>query len=343
MNDLNKAFEMYISRDYMGDVTTICRICKVNKEDLFSLLQENKYFLASNGKKRLSVVNYHDAAEEFNKEKDIRKVTYTEFSNKYHIQATDFVNYCKKYYPDTNKFDEHVFDNIDSEEKAYWLGFLFADGYISSDPIKNKKYPRYTIECSLQLEDLEHLEKFRKFFKKRNDLIIDANRCRLELDSKHIWTVLNKYGCTPNKSLILQFPDKNIFKDESLIKDFIRGYWDGDGCLTYKRLNYPTITCISTENFLNKVQKYFNTNKTLYNNSKSNDVTKVLKYNGKEAFEITNILYKNSKIYLTRKYNKYLEYCRIFEKSNILLQDNIGESCDANTEITEETKESSAS
>ena len=40
MNELNKAFEMYISRDYIGDVTTICRICKVKKDDLFTLLQK---------------------------------------------------------------------------------------------------------------------------------------------------------------------------------------------------------------------------------------------------------------------------------------------------------------
>lgn len=53
------------------------------------------------------------------------------------------------------KFNENIFDVIDSEEKAYWLGFLFADGYISSS--KN------TIELSLALKDKEHLEKFAKF------------------------------------------------------------------------------------------------------------------------------------------------------------------------------------
>lgn len=313
MNELNKAFEMYISRDYIGDVTTICRICKVKKEDLFALLQKNKYYLASNGKKRISVLNYHDAAEELNFEKNLRKVTYTEFSDKYHIQATSFVEYCKKYYPETNKFDDTVFDCIDTEEKAYWLGFLFADGYISSDPLSNKKYPRYTIECSLQLDDLEHLEKMKCFFKKRNALIIDNHRCRLEFGSKHLWQTLNSYGCTPNKSLTLRFPSENVFKSNDLIRHFIRGYWDGDGCLTYKRAGYPSISCISTESFLNQVQSYFNTNKSLYNNSKTNDITKVLKYNGQEAFNIIKFLYKDSKIYLTRKYNKYLEYCRLYE------------------------------
>lgn len=53
-------------------------------------------------------------------------------------------------------------------------------------------------------------------------------------------------------------------------------------------------------------------------------------------------LYENSTIYLDRKYEKFKEICRLFEKSNRLLEDNIGELCDGNTEVTTETKESVA-
>ena len=49
MSNLNKAYEFYISSE-PSDVTTICRKFKVNKEDLFKLLQKNKYYLADNGK-----------------------------------------------------------------------------------------------------------------------------------------------------------------------------------------------------------------------------------------------------------------------------------------------------
>ena len=55
----------------------------------------------------------------------------------------------------TTKFNENVFDVIDSEEKAYWLGFIFADGYISSRD--------YGFEISLSIIDVEHLIKFNKF------------------------------------------------------------------------------------------------------------------------------------------------------------------------------------
>jgi hypothetical protein len=350
MTNLNKAYELYINPEISMDVTTICRRCKVQKEDLFNLLIENKYFLAAPRKKRLSVIHFHDAAEELMRESKVRKVTYTEFSKKYHIHSPEFIEYCKIYYPETDKFDDKVFDIIDTEEKAYWLGFIYADGYISSDPIDNEKYARYMFECSLQLSDMNHLEKMRKFFKLRASLGIDDHRCRLGFSSKHLWETLNNYGCTPRKSLTLKFPNESMFKPSDrysksdLLIHFIRGYWDGDGCLTYKRPNYPTISCVSTQDFLDGVQNVFDTDKNIYNNEiNGNTVTKVLKYNGKEAYNFTKLMYRNSTIYLDRKYKKYLEYCRIFEKSDILLQTNIGEGCDANTEITTETKESVAS
>ena len=50
---------------------------------------------------------------------------------------------------------DHIFDNIDTEEKAYWLGFLYADGYVSEF--------NSTIELSLEEKDLQHLERFRSF------------------------------------------------------------------------------------------------------------------------------------------------------------------------------------
>ena len=42
-------------------------------------------------------------------------------------------------------------------------------------------------------------------------------------------------------------------------------------------------------------------------------------------------------------FNKYLEYCRLYEKSYKLLLTNIGESCDANTEINLENNKSKSS
>lgn len=65
------------------------------------------------------------------------------------------------------KFDETIFDVIDTEEKAYWLGFIYADGYISSTLTKGKyqgKNP-YAFGLALQLRDINHLIKFNNFTK----------------------------------------------------------------------------------------------------------------------------------------------------------------------------------
>lgn len=59
------------------------------------------------------------------------------------------------------KFNERIFDSIDTEEKAYWLGFIFADGYISSKSKYNKM--EYKFELSLKGNDSEHLDKFNTF------------------------------------------------------------------------------------------------------------------------------------------------------------------------------------
>lgn len=239
-----------------------------------------------------------------------------------------------------NILDESVFDVIDSEEKAYWLGFIFADGTISSSPLDNNQTTQYQFELSLKLSDINHLEKAKKFFGYKRKLYTDSYRCRLEFNNKHLWNILNSYGCTPRKSLTLKFPDKTIFKESSLIRHFIRGYWDGDGCLTYKRIGYPTISVLGTEHFLTNIQLILNTSNTLYNNNKETCITKVLKYNGALAYNVCKYMYNNCTVYLDRKYKKYLEYCRLYEESYKESQTKIGEGCDANPEVIAETKES---
>lgn len=76
-----------------------------------------------------------------------------------------------------NPMHKDIFHKIDSEEKAYWLGFLYADGYIS-------KYNQ--IEVSLGLEDKEHLLKLKKFINTNTSIIEDNHRARLLFCSKEM-------------------------------------------------------------------------------------------------------------------------------------------------------------
>lgn len=238
--------------------------------------------------------------------------------------------------------NEDIFNEIDSEEKAYWLGFMYADGCIYSK--------EYRIELSLQGSDINHLHKFAKFLenKKENFVKFYANykhgkydRCRVSFRSKKVWTALNEKGCIPNKSLILTFPNESIFKNKSLIRHFIRGYVDGDGCLC--NTTKPELNILGTKEFLTDMQKYLILDRTypIYPQRKnSNKNTYTFNLWCSTAMLNMKYLYSDSTIYLDRKYEKFKEICRISEKSDILLQDKIGEGCDANPEVITETKES---
>lgn len=339
---MTHALNEYLTNDSIN-LTMICRKYKIKRNDFINFLHENQYYAAGNGKKKQTVIALHDASLEYLNSKD--KITFSYLSEKYKIAATPFKKYYIEHYGKKCwRANNCVFDNIDTEEKAYWLGFIYADGCISSSPInESHKYKQYTFEIGLQISDKNHLEKLKIFFNFKGNVEETDTMCRLRINDDHLWNTLNNYGCTPRKSLTLQFPNENIFSDKSLIRHFIRGYWDGDGCLSFKRKNYPCISVIGTNMFINTLIKYLPIEGKTYQNTESNTITKKLMYNGDNAFAITNYLYNNSNIYLNRKYDIYKAFCRIFEKSNIELQDNIGESCDANTEITTETKKSVAS
>lgn len=210
------------------------------------------------------------------------------------------------------RFNEKIFDKIDTEEKAYWLGFIFADGYISSTG-KN-------FEMTLQARDVGHLHKFNRFMqcndnnvhyhpKNTPEKIYDLYRWAIT--NEHLWESLNSLGCVPRKSLILKFPDKRIFSDETLIKHFIRGYFDGDGCVcfTYKS---KCISLQGTKEFLEEVSRYIpgNLKVNIYRNQ-----TYQLGTTTHKAVDVLHYLYDDSTIYLTRKYDKSQEFCRYYEES----------------------------
>ena len=228
-----------------------------------------------------------------------------------------------------SKFNEHIFDFIDTEEKAYWLGFIFADGTINSSPIREGVKSIYGFELSLGIKDLKHLEKFKKFIGYNKDLLIDNNRCRFSIANKHFWTTLNNLGCTPNKSLTLKFP--NI--SENLIRHFIRGYFDGDGCITrYVNIHTvtPRATVLGTEDMLNNIIKYSNTIAQLKHDKRHSKEVLYLDWNKENSIKFINYLYNNSTIYLDRKYKLYNFFkkgSRSVEEFTGLLETNIGEDC----------------
>ena len=206
-------------------------------------------------------------------------------------------------YHNSLKFDNTVFDSIDTEEKAYWLGFLYADGNVSST-INN-------VELSLSVTDTEHLEKYRKFLKNESKVKIgkvicngkEFKRCRLSVTNKYFKEQLIKVGCVPNKSLILEFP-KAIFSNDTLKYHFIRGYVDGDGSITFTQTGKLRLDIIGTEKFLNGIKEIFPEFSELRKDKRWKHNTYYINCAYDNAEKVLTKLYKNSTIYLQRKYDR---------------------------------------
>lgn len=245
-----------------------------------------------------------------------------------HLKARGFevINYQNK-----ARLNEFAFDNLNTEEQYYWLGFMYADGNISSSGNR--------IEVGLSIKDLKHLEKFRKFLNLGNPIRTGIDKrgigwCHLSVRNKHLWNTLNNLGCTPCKSLTLKFPDIRIFNNNKInILHFLRGYVDGDGCLSYYKSNKDSINTelniVGTKEFLSTIKFLFgNQHGLLRNKSSINWENKAysLNFNGAIARKFARYLYEKATIYLDRKYEKYLYFCRLEEESSLRKSSKIGES-----------------
>lgn len=242
-------------------------------------------------------------------------ISLTKAEKKYHIKRQTLSRCLKEEgytvvnRQNASKFNEHIFDKIDNSEKAYWLGFLYADGAVSKD--------RNTVELSLKASDIEHLRKFRDFlgFDKNKTIFCDDVRCRLQFSNKHTKYCLCKLGCLPQKSLILTFPSEQQVSNK-FIKDFIRGYIDGDGSImlntakTCGRLNI-----LGTKAFLESLVSIMGW--------KRNSIQKrgnifSIEWCGYYVLKYLEEIYSQSDVYLDRKYQKFLQIralqnCRLKE------------------------------
>ena len=237
-------------------------------------------------------------------------------------------------YQNIARLNENAFDSMDNEEQFYWLGFMYADGCISKTGNR--------IEVHLSLSDISHLEKFRKFLNHTTTIRTGTDKrgiqfCHLAVRNKHMWNTLNNLGCVPCKTLILEFPNISIFKNNfNFVTAFIRGYVDGDGCLTIYPISnsnsYRTVLKLKGQlNFLEKVNSIFK-NKGHIRKCGDDNVYD-LQFSDVMSRVVARVLYSKATIYLDRKYNKYLEFCRLEEESSRRLSSKIGESWDADSEV----------
>lgn len=232
---------------------------------------------------------------------------------------------------------DDFFEEINSEEKAYLLGFFMADGHLRSQ-LSNKKINHMMV--SVAIKDLEVIENFKKFICPNATLQIFNTKtkykgeyqnyevCKVQWTSEKMGTTLNskyKINSTKSVSCDLVFPEMKT----EMIRHFIRGFMDGDGTVRKPKNSYPSLNFVCTsESFIKELEKHLlsgvggSTYLVLDDKNRKTPIWRLYlfsysKYNtpgnrelAKEVKEnfysnLYNYLYKDATLYLTRKKEKF--------------------------------------
>nr|DAF87446.1 MAG TPA: endonuclease [Siphoviridae sp. ctnPP24] len=212
--------------------------------------------------------------------------------------------------------NEHYFHTIDSEDKAYFLGFIIGDGNVFTDYCKNGYSAMISItanEC-----DLEVLESFITQTGASTTIGRDGRGARQAVIRSNIMADdLKQYGVISRKTEHTYLPT-NI--PEQFMKDVIRGICDSDGSVGAKPLkNNPNkfnhwISFCGTEQLMNDISNYCFQHLSLKHKSsvytyKNKTLSETKFKNIHDMHTVGMWLYDNSDFYLSRKKDKFVHFC----------------------------------
>jgi hypothetical protein len=227
--------------------------------------------------------------------------------------------------------NEDYFEFIDTQEKAYILGFLYADGNMHSKLRHvNLKLQERDKDILIKINTLIGSNKPIYFGKKV--LASHRNNVKIVISNKKIYGDLLNKGLHPNKTFKLEFP---YFLNSDLIPHFIRGYFDGDGCISiydvYEKYNLKRVKLIKvykklkiefsimgTMSLCRSVQDIFKSIGVLgsISNDKRSDI-RVVRFKVWRHIYIDKIyryLYTDSVIHLNRKRKTFIRFINQISK-----------------------------
>jgi DNA-binding transcriptional regulator WhiA len=203
--------------------------------------------------------------------------------------------------------NENFFDEL-NKKSAYWLGFLYADGYVRMKDGKSGE-----MKLKLKETDKGHIEKFLKDIEcdKPIKCGVDGNSkfCSVTIYSNYLVNKLFYLGCVNNKTFKIIFP--NI--DLNLIKHFVRGYFDGDGCISKIKNKWYHVSIAGNEQFITSLKKFLLDSGVYKLNIYPSNKIKILSItNLTDVFKFKNIIYDDDTVFLERKKNKFNEVVKNF-------------------------------
>lgn len=227
------------------------------------------------------------------------EVTLSKILKENNIDITKLDRYGKHIYFNLNN---RIFENIDTEEKAYWLGFILADGYIDA------KYQH--LEVGLREDDKEHLEKLKKFLNADTKLRYKAKTksYTLYICSKDICRDLKKHGVENAKSLTCRL-NMDIMNNPKLRNHYLRGFWDGDGSVYITKENRFQISFVKNQYIINDIRENISQFKDMKPQNKKGTQGYQISIAHKKSLDFIKDIYKDSHVYLDRKFNKIIAVC----------------------------------
>lgn len=190
--------------------------------------------------------------------------------------------------------DETYFDHISNESRAYWLGFIAADGNVY----------RNTLSIQLHQADFAHLEAFRTAIHSSSPIEQNGKYCRLRIHNQQLTAALRRNGIVPAKTRILKPPQIPF----DLLRHYYRGFFDGDGWLSYrpsKKTWYFGLSCASLafmDSFVTFIQKQVPTKAKVIPRPSIYQFT----VSGPMARSAAAVIYESCEISLHRKMQRYL-------------------------------------
>lgn len=285
----------------LGNETTTCQV---------------RSWLNNNGYKKSSKHKYTAEEQKFIKDNYLT-MSYADIAQELHLDVENVRAWALQHLGAKRRrdFNRQYFKNITTPNQAYWLGFIFADGWIT----RNDR--NYELGIELQASDIDHLQKFSTelnnafpITRLHNEKLIPGNTkisitdsCIIRVYSKDIVEDLIQHNVVERKTLSDKFP-----KIENYFFDFLRGYFDGDGCVYVSRDNKIIQAHITSAQ--KPILKYIQNKLSEYNINSAIYQEKERKYriyiNGNYACEFFKLLYKDStpQNRLKRKYEKYMTY-----------------------------------
>lgn len=315
-----KVCQLYKQNMLVGE---IAKILEIDRHTVTRILKKYKVYDANKNQLRLNadkiyrneeIIKLYQSGKSFRKIATLFNIGHTTVEQivnnfvkkdivQYNIKIDDKDNLIRhrKY-----SFNYDFFKTIDTEEKAYWLGFLYADGCITENEVR----------LELKLNDEDHLNKMKKSLNGEAIPIFhrkDIKSSLVVFSSLDMVNDLKRLGCIQRKTFELDFPTYSQVP-KKLLHHFMRGYFDGDGCiyLSKKISGTNLFTVIGCKKFITKYKEVLcesiskeNTNKLHIPQNCNKGIASFFLGGNIQIYKIYKFLYKDATIFLDRKKEKF--------------------------------------